>query len=461
MVALPALSALGASIGTTRAIRLKPDWSEFPVIWACVIARSGTMKSPAHDAALRPMRDAQDQRFREHEAARAEYESALERYKGEAAERRRGSIPRPAPMKPDAPVCVRYLVSDATVEALAPILAGNPRGLLLARDELAGWVKSFNQYKSRGGADAQNWLELWRAGTLTVDRKTGDARMIHVRRAAASVCGTIQPGVFVDAMTGEHFESGLAARLLIAHPPESIKRWSTRSAGSATKKAYDDTMSALLGLEHVAGEHGPDPVKLCLSRDAESGWGEWYDAHARRIAEAGSDSEAAALAKLEAYAARFALIFTLVESASAREVGVDAMRRGCALADWFAAEALRVYGLLAEDDESRDLRALCEWIERRGGTVTVTELTRGMRRFRGTPDEARAALDGLVNGGIARRLDDAPGPRGGRPAERYELLSCQLNPTLGAGSGGLVDSTPDADPDCASVDDAGTEVVEI
>ncbi|MCK6465095.1 MAG: DUF3987 domain-containing protein [Phycisphaerae bacterium] len=442
MVALPVLSALGSAIGTTRAITLKPGWLEPPVIWACVIARSGTMKSPAHDAALQPLRDMQDRRFCEYEAARADYNSAIESYENEASARRRGPVARPAPKKPEAPVCIRHLVSDATVEALAPILANNPRGVLLARDELAGWIKGFNQYKSRGGADAQHWLELWRAGTLTVDRKTGDARTIHVRRAAVSVCGTIQPGVFAASMTGEHFESGLAARLLIAHPPEAIKRWSTRSASSAVRAGYANTAAALLALEHVAGEHGPDPVKLTLTPDALLGWGEWYDAHARRIAEAGADREAAALAKLEAYAARFALVFTLIENANAREVGADAIRRGCALADWFAGEAMRVYGLLGEDEESRELRQLTEWITRKGGAVTPRDLTRNLRAYP-TANEAEAALEGMVKAGLGTWEHAGHGGGVGRPTRRFIL------------TGGRADETPPETP----ADGAGADEI--
>ena len=50
------------------------------------------------------------------------------------------------PEKPDPPQAERFIVSDTTVEALAPILLANPRGLLLARDELAGWIGSFDRY---------------------------------------------------------------------------------------------------------------------------------------------------------------------------------------------------------------------------------------------------------------------------------------------------------------------------
>lgn len=78
----------------------------------------------------------------------------------------------PPPEKPEPPQAVRYVVSDTTVEALAPLLQENPRGLLLARDELAGWIGSFDRYSGgKGGADAAHWLSMHNGESILVDRK--------------------------------------------------------------------------------------------------------------------------------------------------------------------------------------------------------------------------------------------------------------------------------------------------
>jgi hypothetical protein len=61
----------------------------------------------------------------------------------------------PPPKKPDPPRAVRYVVQDTSVEALAPLLLANPRELLVAREELSGWIGSFDRYAGgKGGADA-------------------------------------------------------------------------------------------------------------------------------------------------------------------------------------------------------------------------------------------------------------------------------------------------------------------
>ncbi len=38
------------------------------------------------------------------------------------------------------------------------------RGVLVERDELVGWIRSFDAYKNRRGADIAQWLQLHRAG---------------------------------------------------------------------------------------------------------------------------------------------------------------------------------------------------------------------------------------------------------------------------------------------------------
>ena len=60
---------------------------------------------------------------------------------------------KPAPGKPVEPQAVRYYTSETTTEALVVRLQQNPQGLLVARDELSGWLGSHNAYKRwRGGA---------------------------------------------------------------------------------------------------------------------------------------------------------------------------------------------------------------------------------------------------------------------------------------------------------------------
>src|SRR4029453_7765509 len=70
-----------------------------------------------------------------------------------------------------------------------------------------------------------NWVLIFNAESIIVDRKTGIPRTIHVPQAAVCVTGGIQPGILRRALGAEHRESGPAARLLLTCPPRRAKRW--------------------------------------------------------------------------------------------------------------------------------------------------------------------------------------------------------------------------------------------
>jgi hypothetical protein len=96
---------------------------------------------------------------------------------------------------------------------------------------------------------------------------------------------------------------------------------------------------------------------------------------------------------------------------------------GVALVEWFGNEARRVHAILSESDEDRETRRLVEWIERKGGSVTVRDLTHGMRAYRGDSESAESALAALVKIGLGCWQTDPAGPQGGRSSCRFQLIT--------------------------------------
>ena len=95
------------------------------------------------------------------------------------------------------------------------------------------------------------------------------------------------------------------------------------------------------------------------------------------------------------------------------------MKAGIELAQWFKAEARRVYTLLSESDDDREQRRLIEWIERKGRSVTAREVQQGHRQYR-TALDAEAALEGLLKAGCGNWESTPPGRRG-QPTRRFVL----------------------------------------
>jgi hypothetical protein len=81
------------------------------------------------------------------EAARSDWQARVK-----VAVSKGDDPPMAPPPPPRAPERPRVCVSDATVEKLAFLAAALPRGLLLQRDEIAGWLGAFDKYGG-GGSD--------------------------------------------------------------------------------------------------------------------------------------------------------------------------------------------------------------------------------------------------------------------------------------------------------------------
>jgi hypothetical protein len=404
-VALPVLATVASTIGATRTVKLKRGWEEPSVLWSMVVADSGTLKSPAYLRAVTRLLRVQAKYLEEYKAALAAHDKAVEEYDQAVKAFANGDGPDPGE-PPQKPTLRRVIVSDITVEKLADILEANPRGILAARDELAGWLGSFSRYKGKGAAsDLPLWLEMHRAGALIVDRKTGPKTHYYVPRAAVCVTGGVQPGVLSRALTEEFFESGLVARVVMAMPPRTTKKWTEAEVAESLEARYHDLLDRLLALGFARskdGERLPYPVQL--GTEAKYLWVQFYKAWAAEQA-ASEGSFAAALAKLEGGAARLALVHHLCARVSRGEddlllIKPESMEAGITLARWFADEARRIYACLAESREEGECRRLVEWIAGRGGRVTVRELHRSNQRKYRDADDARAALDRLVEAGL-------------------------------------------------------------
>jgi hypothetical protein len=438
-IALPLLSGLASAIGNTHRISLKRGWTESAIIWTAIVGESGTMKTPAFKLAMKPIRKMQSDAFKDYAAARADWDAEQLRYDAELtgwrreAAKGRGDAGDP-PEKPSPPIARRYIVSDTTTEALAPILLGNPRGVLLARDELAGWLGSFDRYAKAGkaGADSAHWLSMHNGEAMTIDRKTGTPPTIHVPSASVSITGGIQPGILARALGREHHESGMAARVLYAMPPRKAKRWTEADVNPVTEAAVAAVFERLFGLTMEVDPESPEldpdyrPRVVTLSADGKQAWVKFYNEHAGEQVNMSGDLSAA-WSKLEGYAARLALVVhlsrwaagdaTLQDSAKVDEASIAA---GVVLARWFGDEARRVYAILSEDDDARETRQLLELIRRKGGEISGRELVQASRMFRKVVD-ADAALSRLEELGVGSWVQPEQHGRGGPKAKRFVL----------------------------------------
>ena len=153
------------------------------------------------------------------QAWRAESEAAKAReetWKEEVKKTSKNGNPPPMPpmqMPSPEPQQPRLRQNDVTVERVATLLAtAAPKGLLVWRDELAGWLHGMDAYSDAARAF---WLEAYGGRPFRVERQK-HPEPINVARNAVAVFGGTQPEKVAELF--EAADDGLMARLLWSWP---------------------------------------------------------------------------------------------------------------------------------------------------------------------------------------------------------------------------------------------------
>jgi hypothetical protein len=418
LVALPALAACAAAIGDSRAVEVKAGWVEPAVIWTLVVAPSGALKTPAMKAAMEGLEVAQKNAFENYRLAEARHKSAVVDWiKG-------GKVgPEPTP-----PLLESFYVGDATLEAVGALLDTNPRGLLQKRDELSGWLGGFDKYSE--GNEAAQWLEFHSGNPVRIDRKGGEKKTTYIPHALVSVTGTIQEPVLRKLLTGDdakHFDNGLAARFLMAMPPERTRQWREATTPPALIEKYVALFRSLQGLQpDVDAETGRrTPVLLRWSLPAKARFVAFVNAHGREMRAFKSDRLKSAWSKLEGQAARLALVFHCIRHAylprpdsEARTISLETVEAALAWIEWLKNEVRRIYYTLAHAGEVRQADKLITYARRCGGRCTARDAARVGAGGR-TAEKVESVMRSLVAAGLAEW--ETPERKGGRPTRFFRL----------------------------------------
>lgn len=411
-VALPLLVVAASAIGATRKARIKRGWEEPAVLWEAIVGDSGSQKTPALDAATDAIENLQRTEYRE-------WRVAVEKWEEEIAARPKSDKTRP----PSKPILVDRYLSDITTEAIVArlVVQDPPRGVPVIRDEISGWIQSFNQYKGGHGGDAATWLSMYGAKAVRVDRKTNNETS-YVPYAAVSIVGGVQPQILAECFSGQNVDNGLLARFLFAYPPKRLRVMNDRIISEDTKAKVRDLYIRLCGLQFgVDQSDTPVPIIIPLDGEARSEFDAWFREMAvRQVRSSGANT--AALSKIEGVAARLALVYQLVTDPKSTKVGVRAIKAGIALARWHADEAERIYAILdlgADPKESSDRAALID-VVRKHGPISPRDVERHCRKWRGRGNEMAVELCRLRDSGTVIETGDRD-PRNNRVTYRYAL----------------------------------------
>jgi len=191
-------------VGTEVLLRRDSNYRCTPNYFAGIVAESSQKKSPIMKAMLTlPMKPLQEKARKEYEEACQAFEEEYSTWKAE-----RGEDKSPAPKEPRQRI---YHFSKTTGEGILYQVAAHPDQALMYRcDELAGLLKSANQYRGGKGSDDEDLLEFWNGTGSTVLRAKGVA--VDLDGLLLSVFGTIQPEVLAGFLKDCSDSNGKFAR---------------------------------------------------------------------------------------------------------------------------------------------------------------------------------------------------------------------------------------------------------
>jgi replicative DNA helicase len=452
MLALAVLATLAA--GAVE-IQPRPGWREPLCLFVAVGMDAGARKSGVFTAVTRPVVD-----FERDQAAAAlpgiTETATLRRIADQAAAHAEAAAGRaPASQQEQAqaeaiartaeaaslvvPPLPRWLVDDATPEALAGLLATYGRIALLSPegdvfDQMAG------RYNQGAGPNLGVYLKGHAGDLLKVDRRGRPPE--YVERPCLTIGLTVQPEVLRNLAGRPGFGGrGLLARLLYSLPASMVGRRQpgTPSVPQAVASRYALELQALAGSLTTPARptNAEGPALLVLDQEAaELLLGFERDLEPRLAASRGDLAHLAGwAAKLAGATCRLAALLHLashLRDGWAQPIGADTFAGSIRLADYLIEHARTVFDLMGADPRIDDARWLLDWINRTDQAQfsrrdAHAAAPRG--RFRKATD-LEPALTLLEEHGWLRRVDaDPPGPKGGRPPSPRFLVNPQPHAT--------------------------------
>lgn len=446
--AVGVMVALSSLIGRKACIQPKryDSWTVMPNLWGAVVGRPGVMKSPALTEAMRSLSRLASEASEAHRLAMIEHEvnerlismaaKANEKKAEQAIAKGQHEAAKmllyeaSASDAVTAPQLRRYIVNDASVEALGEILIGNPWGILAYRDELNGLLRSLDR-EGQEGARAF-YLQGYDGNQGYTFDRIGRGKNLHIPAVCIALLGGIQPGKLQayirDAISGGAGDDGLLQRFGLLVWPDVEGEWRNvdrRPRKDAQDKAFEifrqlDNMRP--AIHNETGEEIPEVYRF--DEDAQVQFDRWRsEIEPEMRSGALHPALESHLSKYRKLVPAIALVIALAEGEQV--VSVKSLGKALGWSEYLRSHAERAYGAGTQLDTDA-ATTLLKKIKagNLGSAFSARDVYLKGWSLLGTPEAVHAAAKILCDLHHLRRFDTKP-PGGGRPSIVYEI-----NPVL-------------------------------
>jgi hypothetical protein len=418
-LAVPALAMAAGAIGRSASLLLKDGYFARGNVYAACVGPPSGGKTPALKIAAIAVRKID-------EDLEAEYAQALVRWEEESA--RLGSDGKK--QKPPPPPRPRRIdIDDATMETIPILLADNPRGLIMVRDELTAFMLGMNQFKGGKGNDRPIALKIWSGDAIKKDRVNHEANVpIRCPHPCLTIVGGLPPDMLGSLIDPMGRVDGFLDRFLLSYPePLPVADWSERGIPDETIEEWRRLVARLWARPMDVKEGRTVPHVARFTPEGRAAWRKYYHAHwAEMHAPEFDPALRGPWGKLGEYAGRFALILACLHHAAdptanpvaVLEVGPETVARAWRLVDYFKNHSERVHSAIAIGSGiggGRVVKAIVDWL-RQGRRESFSEHDIKQARRWIEPEELTRALAYLTKRNVVRPREAPPETsKSGRP----------------------------------------------
>ncbi len=451
-IAAPLIVSVASLLG--RRARIMPHkfdtWTVVPNLWGFLIAEPGSLKSPALSLAMKPLEKIEakarkvfeqehEKQVKEERQVRGEIDALKAGLKLDIKEDFLDALAQKQSRIQELEEVLgqdkkikekRYRTNDPTVEKLALILKDNPKGILLLRDELSGWLSSLGQ-KGREG-NREFYLETWNGdSSFIVDRIARGS--IYIEALCLSIFGSIQPAKlrqYIEKHTSLLGDDGFLERFQIVLYPEQTQKFELATTKQSSH-SFEKIASCFDFLDSL------DFMKaLVFDGKAQSIMDDWRLEHEKRLSYMTSSPLIKGhLSKYRSLIPSLALVFSFIDSSSEQKtpeiVREESLRLALEWAKVLESHLLKVYESTIHD-RSYSAEFLAEKIQ--SFQIADGDKLRAVsrRQWKGltTSSQIKGAIDELSKLNWVRR--ETVSGNGGRS----EVI--RINPKLPLGGWGGV-----------------------
>jgi hypothetical protein len=447
MAAAAILCGLAGCVNRRAFIRPKrrdKSWRVWLNLWGLVVINPGWMKSPVLNQVLAPViaieaawRKSYEEDMKLHCRALKEQELRQEHWESEykrALRAHKTDLPEQPEETVKKPVRKQLYFNDCTHEKLQMILAENPAGLLMIRDEMSGWLAQLDKPGREG--ERAFMLTSWNGeGSHDIGRVGRD--MVFCKNPCISSIGAIQPDpirrLLQEIADGDRPSDGLIPREQIMVWPDvpTSYEFVDEAASEAAEMMVAKIVNRLVEIDCES------PIELRFSDDAQPVFNDWITKLENRIRKPRLGAALIEhISKYKSLVPTIAALYELADLAAAQEfipafvtVSRAHLEQAIALCVFLESHAARVYSCITSPEmfAAREIAAHIK-----AGDLPPKDKNYFAARDVYINNWSGLANSSTVNAGLNElanfnwiRKFKVSNPRGGRTAELWEI-----NPVL-------------------------------